>query len=63
MGGLEIRTSFGCPTFLNFGKNYAGARDGFIYLYSPDSESAYEPADRMLLARVPQDQVAQPQRL
>ena len=23
----KFTTSFGCPTFLNFGKNYAGARD------------------------------------
>jgi CubicO group peptidase (beta-lactamase class C family) len=44
-------TSFGCPTFLNFGKNYGGARDEFIYVYSPDSDSAYEPADQMVMAR------------
>ena len=50
-------TSFGCPTFLNFGKNYAGARDEFVYLYSPDSDSAYEPTDRMVLARVPADRL------
>jgi CubicO group peptidase (beta-lactamase class C family) len=49
--------SFGCPTFLNFGKDYAGARDGFVYVYSPDSDSAYEPADRMVLARVPRTEV------
>ena len=46
-------TSFGCPTFLNFGKNYAGARDDYVYVYSHDSESAYQAADRMVLARVP----------
>jgi CubicO group peptidase (beta-lactamase class C family) len=46
-------TSFGCPTFLNFGQNYAGARDDHVYIYSPDSDSAYDPADRMVLARVP----------
>lgn len=44
--------SFGCPTFLNFGKNYTGARDGYVYIYSPDAEDAYTPADRMVLARV-----------
>ena len=49
----KLETSFGCPTFLNFGKNYAGARDEFVYIYSHDSDSAYEPADRMVLARVP----------
>ncbi|MBI5393739.1 MAG: serine hydrolase [Verrucomicrobia bacterium] len=47
--------SFGCPTFLNFGRNYAGARDGFVYVYSHDSDSAYERADRMVLARAPKD--------
>jgi hypothetical protein len=46
------RTSFGCPTFLNFGKNYTGARDDYVYVYTHDSDSAYEPADHMVLARV-----------
>jgi CubicO group peptidase (beta-lactamase class C family) len=55
--GWKFTTSFGCPTFLNFGNNYAGARDGFVYTYSPDSETAYEPADRMVLARAPRDQL------
>jgi CubicO group peptidase (beta-lactamase class C family) len=49
----KFTTSFGCPTFLNFGKNYAGARDEFVYVYSHDADSAYQPADRMVLARVP----------
>ena len=53
----RFTTSFGCPTFLNFGKNYSGARDGFVYIYSQDSDSAYERADRMVLARVPKDKV------
>lgn len=50
-------TSFGCPTFLNFGQNYAGARDDYVYLYSLDSDQAYEPVDRMVLARVPRDRL------
>ena len=37
----RFETSFGCPTFLNFGKDYAGARDGYVYIYSPDGDSAY----------------------
>lgn len=49
----RFTTSFGCPTFLNFGRNYAGARDEFVYLYSHDSDSAYLAADRYVLARVP----------
>jgi CubicO group peptidase (beta-lactamase class C family) len=52
-------TSFGCPTFLNFGKNYAGARDCFVYVYSFDSETAYDAADRMVLARAAQDRVTE----
>ncbi len=53
----KFTTSFGCPTFLNFGKNYAGARDQYVYVFSPDSDTAYEPADRMVLARVPRDNI------
>lgn len=53
----KFTTSFGCPTFLNFGKNYAGARDDYVYVYSHDGDSAYEPADRMVLARVPKDRI------
>ena len=51
-------TSFGCPTFLNFGKNYSSCPsclDGYVYVFSHDSDSAYQPADRMVLARVPKD--------
>ncbi|HUF63260.1 MAG TPA: serine hydrolase [Verrucomicrobiales bacterium] len=54
----KFTEGFGCPTFLNFGKDYAGARDHFVYVYSPDSESAYERADRFILARAPRAQMA-----
>ncbi|HEY8504255.1 MAG TPA: serine hydrolase, partial [Gemmataceae bacterium] len=53
----KFTESFGCPTFLNFGKDYAGARDEFVYVYSHDSDSAYTPADRMVLARVPKGRI------
>jgi CubicO group peptidase (beta-lactamase class C family) len=53
----KFSESFGCPTFLNFGRNYADARDGFVYIYSPDQESAYERADRFVLARVPREKL------
>jgi hypothetical protein len=43
----------GNPAFLKFGRNYAGTRDRYVYLYSPDTESAYEGSDHLLLARVP----------
>ena len=49
--------SFGCPTFLNFGRDYSGARDEYVYVTSFDSDSAYEPADRMVLARAPRGRI------
>ena len=55
----KFTTSFGYPTFLNFGKNYAGARDDFVYVFSHDNDSAYEPSDRMVLARVPKGSILQ----
>jgi len=53
----KFTESFGCPTFLNFGKDYSGARDNFVYLYSQDSDSAYERADRYVLARSPKAKI------
>jgi len=55
----KFTNSFGCPTFLNFGRNYAGARDKFVYIYSPDCNSAYEVAGQMVLARVPKKKIFQ----
>jgi len=55
----KFTTSFGCPTFLNFGKNYAGARDEFVYVYSPDGPNAYEPANQWVLARVPKTRITE----
>ena len=53
----KFTTSFGAPSFLNFGKNYAGARDDFVYVYSQDAETAYDAADAMVMARVPKDKI------
>jgi len=53
----KFTPSFGCPTFLNFGKHYAGARDDYVYVYSPDSDSAYRAGDRMVLCRVRKDKI------
>ena len=53
----RLKISFGCPTFLNFGSNYAGARDEYVYTFSHDSDTAYRPADRMVLARVPKGRI------
>jgi CubicO group peptidase (beta-lactamase class C family) len=53
----RFTTSFGHPAFLNYGRNYAGARDQYVYLYSPDHDSAYEQASGLVLARVPKDRI------
>ena len=53
----KFTTSFGCPTFLNFGKNNEGARDEYVYMYSPDNDNAYLPADRIVLTRVPKGRI------
>jgi hypothetical protein len=53
----KFTESFGCPGFVNFGKNYSRARDSFVYLCSQDSDTAYDRADRMMLVRVPKDRI------
>jgi CubicO group peptidase (beta-lactamase class C family) len=53
----KFDVSFGCPTFLNYGKNYEGATDNYAYIYSNDEASAYKNSDHFVLARVPGDQV------
>ena len=47
----------GSPTFLNYGKDYSGARDDFVYIYSPNEETAYKACDEMILARVHTDRL------
>lgn len=54
----RFTASFGCPTFVQFGKNNAQARDVYVYVISPDTDSAYKRADRMVLARVDKARVA-----
>ena len=55
--GFRFETSFGSPAFLNFGRNYAGARDRYVYTYSQDGASAYQSYDHLVLARVRQDRI------
>ncbi|HID07180.1 MAG TPA: DUF4185 domain-containing protein [Armatimonadetes bacterium] len=55
--GFRFNVSFGHPTFLNFGRNYEGARDDYVYVYSPDGPSAYESYDGIILARVPKRKI------
>lgn len=53
----KFTESFGAPSFLNFGRNYQNARDGYVYVYSTDAGTAYVRADRLVLARVPKDRI------
>jgi CubicO group peptidase (beta-lactamase class C family) len=53
----KFTNSFGCPTFVNFGRNYSGNSDGFAYVLSPDANDAYSLADRFVLARVPVNRI------
>jgi CubicO group peptidase (beta-lactamase class C family) len=55
--GLRFDVSFGAPSFVNFGRNYQGARDEFVYLHSLDGPSAYQPEDALVLARVPRSRI------
>ena len=59
----KFTTGFGCPTFVNFGSNYAGARDGYVYVISHDADSAYQVAERFVLARVPKGRLGEPEDL
>jgi hypothetical protein len=54
--------AFSDLTFLNFGKNYEGARDGFVYIYSQDQRrdaggKIRDVTDGVALFRVPQDRI------
>jgi hypothetical protein len=47
----------GMVGFVNFGKDYAGARDEYVYAYSHDGPRADTPADRFVLMRAPTDKL------
>ena len=51
--GFKFEHGFGSPAFLNFGRNYQGARDEYVYTYSQQGPSAYQVDDGVLLARAP----------
>jgi CubicO group peptidase (beta-lactamase class C family) len=48
---------FGYISLVNFGRNYAGARDEFIYAVAHDNPTGYVPADRFVLMRVPKGKI------
>jgi hypothetical protein len=49
--------TFGCPEFVQFGKNYAGARDNYIYIVSQANDSAYGFSPDIVMARVAKDEI------
>jgi CubicO group peptidase (beta-lactamase class C family) len=55
--GFKLEQSFGSPAFLNYGRNYDGAQDGYVYTYSQDGPSAYETDDAVVLARAPRSRL------
>jgi len=55
--GWKWEKGFASPSFLQYGANYAGARDGFVYVYSQSGDSAYHSDDGVLLARVPKERI------
>lgn len=48
---------FGLLGFVNFGRDYAGARDEYVYAYSHDGPRADTPADRFVLLRARKDRL------
>jgi CubicO group peptidase (beta-lactamase class C family) len=53
----KFTEGFGYPVFLNFGKNYEGAKDNYVYIYSHNDIDAYRPADQMIMARVDKNKI------
>jgi hypothetical protein len=49
---------FGLMGFVNYGRDYEGARDGFVYAYSHDGPKADVPADRFVLLRASKGDLA-----
>jgi len=53
----HFTNTFGCPEFVQFGKNYEGARDNYVYVVSQANDSAYGYSPDIVLARVPKDRI------
>lgn len=49
--------TFGCPEFIQFGPNYKGARDSYVYVVSQANDDAYDYSPDVVMARVPKDKV------
>jgi hypothetical protein len=55
--GWHFSGTFGCPEFIQFGPNYRGARDSFVYVVSQANDDAYEYSPDVVMARVPTDKI------
>lgn len=53
----KLESSFGCPSFINYGKNYRYGPDDYVYIISPNAETAYASADGLVMARAPRTAV------
>jgi hypothetical protein len=53
----HFANTFGCPEFVQFGPNYAGARDSYVYVVSQNNDSAYGYSPAIVMARVPRNRV------
>ena len=55
LSGLDFQFNAGFfkPTFLQFGKDYTGARDGYVYSYAPERTISGFKSPEKLLLRVP----------
>jgi hypothetical protein len=49
--------TFGCPEFVQFGKNYQGARDNYVYIVSQDNDNPYHYWPNIVMARAPKHEV------
>ncbi len=49
--------TYGCPAFVQFGKDYQGARDEYVYVASQANDSAYGYSPDIVMARVRKDAV------
>jgi len=49
--------TFGCPAFVQFGKDYERARDSYVYVASQANDSAYSYSPDVVMARVKKDSV------
>ena len=53
----NFTSGFGCPSFINYGQNYQGGPEDYVYIFSPEAETAYASADGLAMARVPVNQL------